>query len=72
MRDLPLWKDDPALSVVPGVSGARGKDENWRPLPRRVGLANAEGDLLCYWVGVWVTHSRQRFLEYLGVNGTHF
>ena len=43
------------------------------PYPQRVGLANAEGDLPCYWVGgLGRSTSRQRFLEYLGVNGTHF
>ena len=43
------------------------------PYPRRVRLASAEGDLSCYLVGgLGRSLSRQRFLEYLGVNGTHF
>ena len=59
-------------SGVPRVSGARGEDENWRPLPPacRTGKRRRRSPLLLG--GGSGSPSRQRFLEYLGVNGTHF
>ena len=59
-------------SGVPRVSGARGEDGNWRPSPPacQTGKRRRRSTLLLG-EGVWGP-SRQRFLEYLGVNGTHF
>ena len=60
-------------SGVPRVSGTGAKMGIGAPYPRRVGLASAEGDLPCYYRGgLGRSASRQRFLEYLGANGTHY
>ena len=76
-----LWVKGPFLSLlqdsgtsgVPRVSGARGEDENWRPLSPacRTGERRRQSPLLLGG-GLGRSPSRQRFLEYLGVNGTHF
>ena len=60
-------------SGVPRVSGARGENENWRPLPPacRTGKRRRRSPLLLDG-GLGRSPNRQRFLEYLGVNGTHF
>ena len=61
------------ISGVPRVSGARGEDENWRPLPPacRTSKRRRRSPLLLGG-GLGRSPSHQRFLEYLGVNGTHF